>query len=162
MRSRPFEAMRLSAARPEARAERIVAPAKASTGCQSGHDWTRRTSGSRRRHSHKTVSSRRAVSDSVMEQPSPTTNAARRPRRRAITSVGVPVEEHPEERHADDLEVEPEGPALDVLDVVFDAFLERGIAAQPVDLRPAGDAGLDLVPQHVAGHRLPEPLHEHG
>ncbi len=31
-----------------------------------------------------------------------------------------------------------------------------------MDLRPAGDTGLDLVPQHVPGHGLPEPLDEHG
>src|SRR3990172_7897229 len=102
-----------------------------------------------------------APSASVIERPRPTTNAARRPRRRAITSVGVPVEEHADERQADDLEVEPERPALDVLDVVLDALLERGVPAQAVDLRPAGEAGLDLVPQHVARHGPPEPLHEH-
>src|SRR3989337_429617 len=138
----------------------MVAPAKASTGCQSGHDCARRTSGSRSRQSHRNVRPMSAPSARVIETPRPTTNAARSPRRRAITSVGVPVEEHADDRQADDLEVEPERPALDVLDVVLDALLDRGIAAQPVDLRPAGDAGLDLVPQHVAWHRLPESLHE--
>src|SRR5574341_611691 len=108
----------------------MVTAANASTGCQSGHGCPRRTSGSWSLQSHRTVRPISAPSASVIEKPRPTTNAARRPRRRAVTSVGVPVEEHADDGQADDLEVEPERPALDVLDVVLDALLERGVAAQ--------------------------------
>src|SRR6266481_651495 len=152
--------MRLASTCPDVKAESSDATVKASTGRQSGHCWALRTWGSWRRQSQSSVRQISEPSASVIESPSPTTNAARRPRRSAITSVRVPVEEHPEERHADDLEVEREGPALDVFDVVLDALLERGIAAEPVDLRPAGDTRLHLVAQHVAGHGLPEPLDE--
>ena len=40
----------------------------------------------------------------------------------------------------DDLQVEPERPVLDVVVVPLDAVGERRLAAQAVDLRPAGDA----------------------
>src|SRR5499425_1429941 len=162
MRRSVFEAARLSAACPEAIAESSEATTKAATGSQSGHTWSRRTSGSRSRQSQRRVRRRRAPSERVMEQPSPTTYAARRPRRSEITSIRVAVEENAADRHGDDLEVEPEGPSLDVLDVVFDARLQRRVAAEPVHLRPPCDAGLDLVTEHVARHSLTEALHEHG
>src|SRR5215470_9210543 len=88
------------------------------------------------------------------------TNAPTSPRRSAITSIRVPVEEDADDGEPDDLEIEPEGPALDVLDVVLDALLERGVAAQAVDLGPTGDPRLHLVAEHVAGHGLAEPLDE--
>src|SRR5499427_5028809 len=162
MRRSVFEAARLSATWPEAIAESSEATTKAATGIQCGHTWSRRTSGSRSRHSHRRVRRRRAPSERVMEQPSPTTYAARRPRRSDITSIRVAVEEDAADRHGDDLEVEPERPPLDVLDVVLDARLQGGVAPEPVHLRPPRDAGLDLVAEHVAGHGLAEPLHEHG
>src|SRR5215471_6477485 len=162
MRRSVFEAARLSAAWPEASAESSEATTKAATGSQSGHTWARRTSGSRSRHSQRRVRRRRAPSERVMEQPSPTTYAARRPRRSDITSICVAVEEDAADCHGDDLEVEPERPPLDVLDVVLDARLQRGVAAEPVHLRPPRHAGLDLVAEHVAGHGLAEAIDEHG
>ena len=52
------------------------------------------------------------------------------------------------------MQVEPQRPVAQVIEVVVDARLhlvERaGLAAVAVDLRPAGDAGLDLVADHVA------------
>ena len=48
-----------------------------------------------------------------------------------------------------DLEIERQRPVLDVVQVELDALFERRVAAPAVHLRPAGDAGLDLVPQHV-------------
>src|SRR4051812_45680924 len=44
-----------------------------------------------------------------------------------------------------DLDVETKRPVLDVVEVEFDALLERRVAAPAVDLRPARDAGLHLV-----------------
>src|SRR5262252_5311445 len=87
MRRRPLDAARLCATSPDVKADRRVAAAKASTGAHSGQTWTPRTSESCRRHSQSSVRRRRAPSESVMEQPSPTTYAASKPRRSAITST---------------------------------------------------------------------------
>src|SRR5687767_3451646 len=57
--------------------------------------------------------------------------------------------QHADEGQPHDLDVQRHRPVLDVIQVVLDAFLERGVAAPAVDLRPARDAGLDLVAQHV-------------
>src|SRR5690606_24432090 len=54
-----------------------------------------------------------------------------------------------EHGHPHDLDVESDGPVLDVVEVVLDTLLERRIAAPAVDLGPARDAGFDLVAQHV-------------
>src|SRR5262245_18200651 len=162
MRSSVLEAAMLSAAWPEAIAESSEAATKAATGSQSGHTWARRMSGSRSRHSQRRVRRRRAPSERVMEQPSPTTDAARRPRRSGITSIRVAVEEDAADRHGDDLEIEPERPPIDVLDVVLDARPQRGVAAEPVHLRTPRHPGLDLVAEHVAGHGLAEAVDEHG
>src|SRR5262245_3955215 len=158
--STPLQCDRLSAGSPETSAERSVAPVKARTGRHSGHCCARRTAGSRSLQIHTTVSAVSAVSDREIDSPRPTARAASRTRRSASTSVGVPIEEDPPHRERDDLEVEPERPVLDVLEVELDALLERGVAPQPVDLRPAGHAGLHLVPQHVAGDGPAELLDE--
>ena len=71
-------------------------------------------------------------------------------RGRLPASVGVAGEEASERRAEQDLEVQEQGPVLDVIEVVLDALLDGGLAAQAVDLRPAGDARLHLVPQVVA------------
>src|SRR4051795_11213137 len=60
------------------------------------------------------------------------------------------VAEHGPERHQQDLDVEPERPVLDVVVVPLDAVAERGLAAQAVNLGPAGDPGLDAVAVAVA------------
>src|SRR5690242_15523891 len=75
-------------------------------------------------------------------------------------SVGVLVEEALHDRQPHDLQVERDRPVLDVVEVVLDALLDRGVAAPAVDLRPAGQAGLDLVAQHVLRHPLLELLDE--
>src|SRR5918995_7019793 len=49
---------------------------------------------------------------------------------------------HANQRKPHDLDVERDRPVLDVIQVVFDALLERRVAPPAVDLRPAGDAGL--------------------
>src|SRR5439155_22153814 len=69
---------------------------------------------------------------------------------RAAGSIRVPVAEAQPESLDEDLQVEAERPALDAVEVVLDALLDRGVAAPPVDLRPPGDPGLHLVTQHVA------------
>src|SRR5690349_12064140 len=72
----------------------------------------------------------------------------------AVDAEGVP------EGLQQDLQIEAETPALDVVEVVFDPLLDRRVAPPAVDLRPAGDPRLDLVAEHVAGHTAPELLDE--
>src|SRR5688500_7560417 len=50
------------------------------------------------------------------------------------------LEEPADEREPHDLEVEGDGPVLDVIQVVLDPLLERRVAPPAVDLRPAGDS----------------------
>src|SRR5688572_26271859 len=76
-----------------------------------------------------------------------------------IRLEGMPVQAA-HDGQPEDLEVEADGPVLDVIQVVFDALLERGVAAPAVDLRPAGDAGLHLVPEHVLREAVLELLDE--
>src|SRR5437867_13126939 len=59
-----------------------------------------------------------------------------------------------------DLQVEGEAPPLDVVQVALDPALDRRVTPPAVDLGPAGDTGLHLVAQHVAGHAPPELLDE--
>ena len=55
---------------------------------------------------------------------------------------------------AEDAQVEPQRPVVDVVQVVLYPPREVAVAAQVVHLRPAGDAGLDQVLLHVAGNLL--------
>src|SRR6186713_3058153 len=83
-----------------------------------------------------------------------------------MTALGMVSEgrtvEAAHQRQPHDLEIERDRPVLDVVEVVLDALLERGVAAPAVDLRPAGDAGLDLVAQHVLRDAVLELLDEEG
>lgn len=53
-------------------------------------------------------------------------------------------------REEQDFHVEGHGPVLDIPDVVLDALVDRGVAAEAVDLSPAGHARADLMFDHVA------------
>src|SRR5262245_30631131 len=57
-----------------------------------------------------------------------------------ISDGGAALEQAANQREPHDLDVERHGPVLDVVEVEFDALLERRVAAPPVHLRPAGDA----------------------
>src|SRR5258708_15338497 len=82
----------------------------------------------------------------------------RREGRRPPPSICVAVPEPEPERLQQDPEVEPHRPALDVIEVVLDALLNRRVAAPAVDLGPARDPGLHLVAEHIAWHAPPELL----
>ena len=64
------------------------------------------------------------------------------------------VHETFEDGQKNNLDIEPEAPLADVLQIELDAFFHFfqrvGFAAPAVDLRPAGDARLHLMAQHVA------------
>lgn len=72
----------------------------------------------------------------------------------SAASVRVLIAPDYGQRLADDHQIEHQRPVAYVVDVVLDAGTHLvegfGFAAQAVDLGPAGDAGFDLVPQHVA------------
>src|SRR5688572_12556986 len=78
----------------------------------------------------------------------------------ALLDGGTALEQTPDEGQPHDLDVERHRPVLDVVEVVLDALLERGVAAPAVHLRPAGDAGLHLVAQHVLRDAVLELLDE--
>ena len=50
----------------------------------------------------------------------------------------------------------------DVVEVVLDTLLERGVSAPSVHLCPARDSRLHFVPKHVLGNLSFELAHEHG
>src|SRR3954454_2052637 len=60
----------------------------------------------------------------------------------------------------EDLQVQPGRPVLHVVVVPLHAIGERDVAAQALDLRPAGQAGLDAVAVAVAVYALGEGGHE--
>src|SRR4051794_6522214 len=76
-----------------------------------------------------------------------------------VRSIGVAVGPAGEDGAAHDLQVEGERPVVDVIEVVLDAaahgVLGVGRSAQAVDLRPPGDARLDVV---AAGIEPDAPL----
>src|SRR2546425_1568928 len=84
--------------------------------------------------------------------------ADRQPGRRSVR-VTVDAEPVPE-RLDENLQIETQAPALDVIEVALDPFLDRCIPPPPVDLGPPRDAGLHLVAEHVTGHPAPELLHK--
>ena len=65
-------------------------------------------------------------------------------------------------REEQDFHVEGHGPVLDVPDVILDALVDRGVAAEAVDLGPAGHAWTDLMLDHVAWDLLLKHLDELG
>src|SRR6478736_5845506 len=70
-----------------------------------------------------------------------------------VSSISVATHESLEHRDRDDLDVEPERPVVDIEEVELHAalhLLDLGRrAAISVHLRPAGDAWLDPVAEHV-------------
>src|SRR3546814_16589549 len=74
-------------------------------------------------------------------------------------SIGVLAGEAREDRHHDELEVEPERPVLDVGEIVVyppaDLFDRLGLATPAVDLCPAGNARLAALPHPVLTARPP-------
>src|SRR3954470_24747977 len=67
-----------------------------------------------------------------------------------------PIPAHGDDRHQQDLEVEPQSPVLDVVVVPLDALGERGLAPKPVHLRPPRDPRLDAVAVLVAVYGFAE------
>ena len=78
-----------------------------------------------------------------------------------VVSVGVfRWENHFRYGADDDIHVEPDGPGIDVFDVVADAVADRRIvgdlAPETVDLCQSGDARFDEMPYPVGCNRFPE------
>src|SRR5258706_198845 len=68
-------------------------------------------------------------------------------------SIRIAIEKHQPDGTHNDLQIESQGPVAQILEVVFDPCLHLldGVSLPPVtvDLRPAGDARLHLVTNHV-------------
>ena len=67
-----------------------------------------------------------------------------------------------ERRHQQDLQVKEHIPVFDIVNVIFDPLTNGRIPPVAVDLGPAGDAGTDLVLDHVAGNFLAKLFHKIG
>src|SRR4051812_40091408 len=81
---------------------------------------------------------------------------ARAPSRSGL-SAGTPIAD---EGHEHDLEIEQRAPILQVPEIALDALAEIGVAAQPLDLRPAGDARRGIVACVVVHDLVLEVLDE--
>jgi len=57
-----------------------------------------------------------------------------------------------------DLQIEPEGPVLDVINVVLDPLFQCAASAQAVHLRPAGHPRLDQMAWEIMGNRPGQPV----
>src|ERR1700733_2192377 len=70
-------------------------------------------------------------------------------------SIDVGMSLRRKDRHRHDLDVESQGPIVDVIKIMLDPaahfFVGGDFTAQAANLRPAGDARLDVVPARVAG-----------
>src|SRR5262252_3630306 len=62
----------------------------------------------------------------------------------------------------EDLQIEAQAPALDVVEIALDPSLDRRVAAPPVELGPPRNPRLHFVAEHVAGNPAPELLDEAG
>src|SRR4029079_12976654 len=80
----------------------------------------------------------------------------------AIRSVSVAVEQEAEERSDKNLDVKPDGPIFNIPEIILGALVNGGVAAQAIDLGPAGEAGLFVVAVHVARHQAAKLLDEGG
>src|SRR5262245_48225818 len=58
--------------------------------------------------------------------------------------------------HEHDAQVQADGPALDVVEIILDALAQRGSAAPAVNLGPAGHPTGDGMAKVVVGNGLPE------
>src|SRR5438309_5630888 len=67
-------------------------------------------------------------------------------------SVSVLVREDGHERDEDDLQVKSQGPILDVVEVVDQPLLDRGLAAEVVDLSPPGQPWPDEMAVFISRH----------
>src|SRR6202163_1773240 len=75
--------------------------------------------------------------------------------------ISVVVLRHQRQRRLEkNVEVEQHRPVLDVIEIELDPLLDLlfavDFAAPAIDLRPAGNAGLDAVPREIAVHRFVE------
>src|SRR5712692_8736110 len=77
-----------------------------------------------------------------------------------IRSVRIPIAEPFPKRQPEDLEVHGKRPVLQVIEVVFDAFRNRGIAAQAIHLCPAGNPRLQEMSHIITFDFLAKPVHE--
>ena len=55
-------------------------------------------------------------------------------------------------RQPHDLQIEPNGPMLNVIQVELNSFFKRGVATPATDLRPPCNPGFHLMLEHIQGN----------
>ena len=70
--------------------------------------------------------------------------------------IGILVKEAANDRQQQNLDIEDERPMFDVIQVMLNSFIYRGVAPPAAHLGPAGYASRDLVTQHVPGNSVTE------
>src|SRR3982751_6345238 len=75
---------------------------------------------------------------------------------RSDWSVRVSMADPVAQRHPQDLDVERQGPVLDVVEVVLDPLRKARVAAPAMDLRPPRDPRADAMADHVLRELLLE------
>ena len=70
--------------------------------------------------------------------------------------VRIPGDEAGKYGHNNDLEIQREVPVLQVVEVIFDTFLDRRISSPPVDLGPARDPHFQGVTIVITGDFVQE------
>src|SRR6202034_1252056 len=81
---------------------------------------------------------------------------------RANRSISILAVEDAQQGHGDDLQIEGKAPVAKVVQIIFNALSDRGVAPPTVYLRPARDSNLERVTEVVAIDLLQKPLHEMG
>ena len=61
---------------------------------------------------------------------------------------------------AQDLQIEPERPMLQIIEVVLNPLANRSVASPAADLSPPSNTRLQRMPRHVAGNISPKNLNE--
>ena len=77
----------------------------------------------------------------------------------ALTYDFVIFEFPTEDGQEQDLQVEPEAPVFDIIDIIPDPLRDRGVAPQVIHLCPAGDSRPHQVLEHIAWDLFLELFH---
>ena len=79
-----------------------------------------------------------------------------------LTSISVRSEKPGPHSQKDDAKIEHEAPVLKIVQVIFNAFADRGVSAQAIHLRPTSNADLQPMSRVVCADVLNELLDEVG
>src|ERR1019366_3610870 len=75
-------------------------------------------------------------------------------------SISILAVEDTQQGHGNDLQIEGEAPVAKIVQIIFDALLDRSVPAPAIHLCPAGDSDLECVAGVVAIDFFQKPLHK--